>query len=39
MGGQYGVIWLDDGVGEPGGRVNAELELGLLAIISRKTLE
>ena len=39
MGRQYGIVWLDDGVSEPGGGINAELELGLLSIIGRKTLE
>ena len=39
MGGQNGVVWLDNGVAELGGGVNAELKLGLLSVISRKTLK
>ena len=39
MGGQDSVVWLDDGVAELGGGVNAELELGLLSVIGRKTLK
>ena len=37
--GQDGVVWLDNRIAELGGGVNAELELGLLSIISRKTLK
>ena len=36
---QYSVVWLNDGVSEPGGRIDAELKLGLLSIISGKTLK
>jgi len=39
VGGQDSVVWLDNGVTELGGGVNAELELGLLSVISRKTLK
>jgi len=39
VGGQDSVVWFDDGVAELGGGVNAELELGLLSIISRKTFK
>ena len=39
VGGQYSVVWLDDGIAEPRGGVNAEFELGLLAVIGGKTLE
>jgi len=39
VGGQDSVVRLDDGVAELGGGVNAELELGLLSVISRKTLK
>ena len=39
VGRQYSIIWLDDGVAEPRGGINAELELRLLSIISRKTLK
>ena len=39
MGCQDGVVRLDNGVTELGGRVNAELELGLLPVISRKTFK
>lgn len=33
------VVWLNDGAGELGSRVHAELELGLLAVVRRETLE
>lgn len=36
---QDGVVRLDNGVGHRGCRVHAELELGLLAIVGRETLE
>ena len=36
---QNGIVWLNDGVGHRRGRVNAELELRLLAIVGGKTLE
>ena len=39
MSGQDSVVWFDNGVAELGGGVNAELELGLLSVISRKTLK
>jgi len=39
VGSQDSVVWLDDGVAELGGGVNAELELGFLSIISGKTLK
>ena len=39
MGGQHGVVGLDDGSGDARSRVDGELELGLLAVLSRKTLE
>ena len=39
MGRQHGVIGLDDGVSKPGCGINAELELGLLSVISGKTLK
>ena len=39
VGGQDGIIWLNNGVAKLGGGVNAELELGLLSVISRKTLK
>ena len=39
MGSQDSVVWLNDGVAELGGGVNAELELGLLSVISRKAFK
>lgn len=36
---QDGVVWLNDGVREGRGRVYAELEFGLLAVVGRKTLK
>jgi len=39
VGRQYSIVRFDDRVSEPRGRVNAELELGLLSVISRKTLK
>ena len=39
MGGQDGVVWLDNGVAKLGGGINAELKLGFLSVISRKTLK
>lgn len=38
VGGQDGVVRLDDGGGVLGGRVDAELQLGLLAVVDRQTL-
>ena len=39
MGSQDSVVWFDDGVSEPRGGVNTELELGLLSVISGKALK
>jgi len=39
VGGQDGVVWLNNGVAELWGGVNAELELRLLSVIGRKTLK
>jgi len=39
VGGQDGVVGLNDGRRHTGGRVDRELELGLLAIVGRQTLE
>jgi hypothetical protein len=39
VGGQNGVVRLDDGSGNAGRRVDAELQLGLLAILSRELLQ
>ena len=39
VGSQDSVVWFDDGVAELGGGVNAELELGLLSVIGRKTFK
>ena len=39
VGRQNGVVGLNDGVGHRGRGVHAELELGLLAIVRRQTLE
>jgi len=39
VGGQDSVVWLDNGVAELGGGINAELKLGFLSVISRKTLK
>lgn len=39
MGGQNGVVRLDYGTRELGCRVDTELELGLLAVVGRETLE
>ena len=39
MGGQDSVVWLNNGVAELGSGVNTELELGLLSVIGRKSLE
>lgn len=36
---QDGVVWLNDGVRESGGRVYTELEFGLLAVVGRKTFK
>lgn len=33
-----GVIWLDDGARKLGGRVYAELQLGLLSVVGREPL-
>lgn len=38
VGGQNGVVRLDDGVGHRRGRVNAKLELRLLAVVVGETL-
>lgn len=38
VGSQDGVIRLDDGGGNLGSRIHAELQLGLLAIVNRQTL-
>jgi hypothetical protein len=39
VGGEHGVVGLDDSGGNLGGRVDGEAELGLAAVIDRKTLE
>ena len=39
MGGQHSIVWLDDRVSEPGGGINAELQLGLLSVVRRETLK
>jgi hypothetical protein len=39
MSGQDGIVWLDDGVSEPGSGINTELELRLLSVIGGETLE
>jgi len=39
VGGQDSVVRLDNGVAELGGGINAELELGFLSVIGRKTLK
>jgi len=38
MGGEDGVVWLDDGGGDLRSRVDGKLELGLLAVIDGKSL-
>merc|ERR1712179_487936 len=38
MGGQDGVVWLHDGGGDLGGRVDGELQLGLLAVVHAEPL-
>jgi hypothetical protein len=39
VGGEDGVVRLDDRVGHLGSRVDGELELGLLAVVGREPLE
>jgi hypothetical protein len=39
VGGEHSVVWLDDGGGHLWGWVGAESELGLLAVVDRKTLK
>merc|ERR1712166_845350 len=39
VGGEYGVVWLNNCCGHLRGRVDAESELGLLAVVNRQTLE
>merc|ERR1712072_907849 len=39
VGGEHGVVGLDDGGGDLGGWVGAESELGLLAVVDGETLE
>lgn len=39
VGGEHGVVWLDDGGGDLGGWVGAESELGLLAVVHGETLK
>ena len=38
MGGENGVVRLNNGGGSLGGRVNAELELALLSVVDREAL-
>lgn len=38
MGGENGVVWLNDGCGDLGRWVDAELELALLAVVDGQTL-
>ncbi|WAR26379.1 hypothetical protein MAR_012083, partial [Mya arenaria] len=38
MGGQDGVVWLDDGGGDLGSGVHSELQLGFLAVVDGQTL-
>ena len=33
VGGEHGVVWLNDGSGDLGGRIDGETELGLLAVV------
>jgi hypothetical protein len=39
VGGEHGVVWLDDGGGDLRGWVDGETELGLLTVIDGKSLE
>merc|ERR1712195_96320 len=39
VGGEHGVVWLDNGGGHLWGWVHTESELGLLAVVDRKTLK
>merc|ERR1719321_1573172 len=39
VGGEHGVVGLDDGGGDLGGRVDGEAELGLLAVVNGEALE
>ena len=39
VGRQDGVVGLDDGGGDLGGRVDGELELGLLAVVDGQALQ
>merc|ERR1712153_279265 len=39
VGGEHGVVWLDHGSGHLRGRVHAESQLGLLAVVHGQTLE
>jgi len=38
VGGQDGVVWLNDGGGDLGSRVDGKLELGLFAVVDRESL-
>ena len=38
VGGEDGVVWLDDGGGDLWGGVDGEFELGLLAVVNGETL-
>jgi hypothetical protein len=39
VGGEHGVVWLNDGGGDLGGWVDGEAELGLLAVVDGESLE
>ena len=39
VGGEYSVVWVDDGGGHLWAWVDAEPELGLLAVVDRKRLK
>jgi hypothetical protein len=39
VGGEHGVVWLNDGSGDLGGRIDGETELGLLAVVDGESLE
>lgn len=39
VGGQDRIVWLHNGVGHCGGRINAKFQLGLFPIVGGKTLE
>lgn len=39
VGGENGVVWLDNGGGDLWGRIDSKLELALLSVVNRESLE